>query len=71
MDTATLQLPCDTERCATCLVDTIEGVDQHGLCARCAGADSFTHMLRLMAAGVTRDRCGRFAKITTTTRQGN
>lgn len=53
--------PCDTERCTTCLVDVIEGVDQNGQCARCAGTDSFSHLLRLMASGVTRDRkSGRF-----------
>ena len=53
---------CDTEQCTTCHANVIEGVDQNGQCARCAGTDSFAHMLRLMAAGVTRDKAtGRFA----------
>lgn len=55
---------CDTERCDTCHADVIEGVDQNGQCARCAGTDSFDHLLKLMASGVTRDRrTGRFASL--------
>jgi hypothetical protein len=53
---------CDTEQCDTCRANVIEGVNENGQCARCAGTDSLPHLLRLMAAGVTRDKAtGRFA----------
>jgi hypothetical protein len=52
---------CDTETCSTCHAAVID-TDQNGECRSCAG--SLLHNLRLMAAGVTRDKVtGRYAKI--------
>lgn len=55
---------CDTERCDYCGADTIQGNDAHGQCVTCSGDTSLTHLLRLMAAGVTRDKTtGQFKKV--------
>lgn len=57
---------CDTERCEACQQDFIEGVDETGRCATCAGGTSLDHLLRLMAAGVTRDKAtGQFVSVAT------
>ena len=57
-------MSCDTEACESCGAQTVEGNDQHGRCRTCSGDTSLGHMLRLMAAGVTRDRTsGRFVSI--------
>lgn len=54
---------CDSETCETCGAGCID-TDQNGECRSCAGADSLLHNLRLMAAGVTRDKAtGRYIKI--------
>jgi hypothetical protein len=51
---------CDIETCTTCQAAVID-TDQNGECRSCA---TFTHNLRLMASGVTRDKTtGRYAKI--------
>ena len=51
---------CETETCETCGAACID-TDQNGECRPCA---TFAHNLRLMAAGVTRDKAtGRYAKI--------
>lgn len=52
---------CDTETCETCGGQALEGTNAKGECRSC---ETFAHNLRLMAAGVTRDRkTGRYAKI--------
>jgi hypothetical protein len=54
---------CEAETCETCGAGCID-TDQNGECRSCAGADSLLHNLRLMAAGVTRDKAtGRYIKI--------
>lgn len=51
---------CDTDTCTTCHAAVID-TDQNGECRPCATS---THNLRLMAAGVTRDRnTGRYINI--------
>jgi hypothetical protein len=51
---------CETEPCSNCRSHTIL-VNEAGECRACA---TFSHNLRLMAAGVTRDKTtGRYAKI--------
>jgi hypothetical protein len=55
---------CDLEQCETCKQLTLAGNDRNGQCVTCAGDDSLTHLLRLMSAGVTRDRVtGRFTSL--------
>jgi hypothetical protein len=55
---------CDMEQCETCKQLTLAGNDRNGQCVTCAGDDSLTHLLRLMSAGVTRDRVtGRFTSL--------
>jgi hypothetical protein len=55
---------CDTETCETCQVQVIEGVDQNGQCSTCSGPTALHHLLRSMAAGVSRDRrSGRFVSV--------
>ena len=55
---------CDTEQCTTCGATTLTGIDQNSQCDTCARG-ALDHLLRSMAAGVTRDRqSGRFVKIT-------
>lgn len=56
-------MSCDTETCETCGGETILGTDAQGRCEVCAGDTSLEHMLRLMAAGVTRDPRGRFTTV--------
>ena len=57
----TTYLPCETETCISCGGQSIDGVDQDDLCRLCA---TFAHNLRLMAAGVTRNKAtGRYSKI--------
>ena len=51
---------CDTDTCSTCRAAVLD-TDQNGKCRPCA---TFAHNLRLMAAGVTRDKAtGRYVKI--------
>ena len=52
---------CDTETCETCGGGCIEGLNAAGECRAC---ETFSHNLRLMSLGVTRDKAtGRYAKI--------
>jgi hypothetical protein len=59
MDTA-----CDTETCFTCQQPAIEGLNTKGECLACETGGTLAHNLRLMAAGVTRDKAtGRYASV--------
>ncbi len=52
---------CDSETCSTCGGLTEFETNKNGECRSCA---TLLHNLRLMAAGVTRDKAtGRYAKI--------
>jgi len=54
-----MSIYCDTDTCSTCHAAVLD-TDQNGECRPCA---TFAHNLRLMAAGVTRDKAtGRYAK---------
>lgn len=54
---------CEAETCETCGAGCID-TDQNGECRSCAGDDSLLHNLRLMAAGVSRDKAtGRYINI--------
>ena len=51
---------CESETCGTCGAGCVD-TDQNGECRSCA---TLLHNLRLMAAGVSRDKTtGRYAKI--------
>lgn len=51
---------CDIENCKTCGTETVYA-DKNGECRPCA---TFSHNLRLMAAGVSRDKAtGRYIQI--------
>lgn len=53
-------LICETETCETCGGFTVEGLNVRGECRSC---ETFARNLRLMSAGVTRDRkTGRYAR---------
>lgn len=59
-----MNILCDTETCNTCGIDTVAGNDQNGECVTCSSDGSLDKMLRLMAAGVTREPAtGRFVNI--------
>jgi hypothetical protein len=51
---------CDTETCATCHGEAVEGTNNEGECRSC---ETFAHNLKLMAAGITRDKkTGRYTR---------
>ena len=50
---------CETETCSTCRADVVD-VNEAGECRPCA---TFAHNLRLMAAGVSRGKDGRYTKV--------
>lgn len=50
---------CEVETCTTCR-EAVLAVNDKGECRACA---TFSHNLRLMAAGVTRGKDGRYQKI--------
>jgi len=55
---------CEGEKCQVCQAWTIEGNDSLGRCIRCEHGSTLDHLLRSMAAGLTRNvRTGRIEKI--------
>ena len=50
---------CEYETCKGCGADVLD-VNEAGECRPCA---TFSHNLRLMAAGVTRGKDGRYTKV--------
>lgn len=56
-----MRTSCDTETCITCNGEAVEGTNAQGECRAC---ETFAHNLRLMAAGVTRNKqTGRYQKV--------
>lgn len=55
---------CDTETCDRCEQPAPEGLNAAGECVTCETGGTLAHNLRLMAAGVTRDRAtGRYTQV--------